>query len=619
MSSSPEQHLAGVAEELVAILRDAQEEELSAAGTLLHQRLRAPQCFVTVVGETSTGKSTLINSFIGRPLLPAFARPTTATVTHLVGLDTSKDRYFSIFRDATQEELERERFLELCEAPPADLLRLQVRFPPSRPEAAGLHVFDTPGFNSIVVEHEEVLRQFLPQSDLIVFVAGYRTGFGQSDQELLELVHQAREEDPELPVVLVVNRAPPGTTANDKRVREIVRNAADCLRYEPETLIIESTTAPHPSTGVARQTPALPDTEVLWSRICTMAREPRRLEAVRRHIAGLLLRLWEEGVANLEQRVALLRGGDEELRLILEQIALLQEARRRSLEAVSRSTERLGVALPSSIEWHATQMRERLERDVDASGKWLGKEDCVEWLSAHALPFEVRQAGRALETQIQEELERLDEELKQIANTAVMEIQRTVRLENDTVGRLTENLVRNLLQRLGGSAVHGLLRGVGGIGGAAAGAGNVVKMLVSRVGNLFGKTFGREVYRQIGKLFTKRVLQRINVAVNILIEVITFVVDANRWKGEVKERMGKTLESWREEVVKDVHESQLPQIHEANVGGVDTIYDSLIRDSERAIAEAESARPGEREKLEALLTRVKELRAHFNPYLSQEP
>ncbi|HEY0094949.1 MAG TPA: hypothetical protein VGB96_11510, partial [Archangium sp.] len=104
-----------------------------------------------------------------------------------------------------------------------------------------------------------------------------------------------------------------------------------------------------------------------------------------------------------------------------------------------------------------------------------------------------------------------------------------------------------------------------------------------------------------------------------LTELITFAVDANRWKDEVKERMGKSLEEWREGIVKDVHESQLPQIHEANVRGIDTIYDSLIRDRERAIAEAESARPGEREKLEALLTRVKELRAHFNPHLSQEP
>ena len=44
------------------------------------------------------------------------------------------------------------------------------------------------------------------------------------------------------------------------------------------------------------------------------------------------------------------------------------------------------------------------------------------------------------------------------------------------------SLVATLGQRLAGNAVNAMLRGLGGVGGATAGAGNLAKMAVSRAG-----------------------------------------------------------------------------------------------------------------------------------------
>ena len=35
-------------------------------------------------------------------------------------------------------------------------------------------IFDTPGYGSIVAEHEEVLKDFLPNSDFVVYTINYK-------------------------------------------------------------------------------------------------------------------------------------------------------------------------------------------------------------------------------------------------------------------------------------------------------------------------------------------------------------------------------------------------------------------------------------------------------------
>src|SRR4051812_27107129 len=100
MSVQGDGSLPSTAGALVAVLHECGVPDLEALGVLLHQRSRAPQCYVTVVGETSVGKSTLVNALIGREVLPAFARPTTATVTHVVCKKDGDEHSFAIYRDA---------------------------------------------------------------------------------------------------------------------------------------------------------------------------------------------------------------------------------------------------------------------------------------------------------------------------------------------------------------------------------------------------------------------------------------------------------------------------------------------------------------------------------------
>ena len=54
-------------------------------------------------------------------------------------------------------------FSHLVEKPDEKLLRLRITQPHPSQKYDGINIFDTPGYNSLITEHEEVLRNFIPE------------------------------------------------------------------------------------------------------------------------------------------------------------------------------------------------------------------------------------------------------------------------------------------------------------------------------------------------------------------------------------------------------------------------------------------------------------------------
>lgn len=88
------------------------------------------------------------------------ANPTTAAITEVeLSNRVSSDEYYAINKNAAIEKIDEELFLQLSELPDDKLKRLKV-IKSVNPAINNLRIFDTPGYGSIVKEHEEVLKDF---------------------------------------------------------------------------------------------------------------------------------------------------------------------------------------------------------------------------------------------------------------------------------------------------------------------------------------------------------------------------------------------------------------------------------------------------------------------------
>ena len=101
-----------------------------------------------------------------------------------------------------------------------------------------MNIFDTPGFGSILQQHEEILKNFIPQSDCIIYVISYRAGLNLDDADFIRFLRD--NKDDEVGIFLAINRAPVGTTEEDARVKEIKTHFAELYSLNPPSFLIHT-------------------------------------------------------------------------------------------------------------------------------------------------------------------------------------------------------------------------------------------------------------------------------------------------------------------------------------------------------------------------------------------
>lgn len=92
-----------------------QNESFSTMFKLLQERVDYPESFVTMLGETSSGKSSLLNGLLGQEVIYTSARPTTGTIVELYEYDIDeKITPYAILKNAKLRKLTDEHFHEQC-------------------------------------------------------------------------------------------------------------------------------------------------------------------------------------------------------------------------------------------------------------------------------------------------------------------------------------------------------------------------------------------------------------------------------------------------------------------------------------------------------------------------
>jgi small GTP-binding protein len=165
---------------------------------------------LVVVGEFNAGKSALINALLGQALLKEGVTPTTTQINVLKYGQTA----------GRQVVDENQHVLTL----PASLL-------------AEISIVDTPGTNAIMRAHEALTSQFVPRSDLVLFITSADRPFTESERAFLEKIRDWGKK-----VVIVINKI--DILQNEAELAEVkafvTENAHVLLGLTPEVLPVSA-------------------------------------------------------------------------------------------------------------------------------------------------------------------------------------------------------------------------------------------------------------------------------------------------------------------------------------------------------------------------------------------
>ena len=165
---------------------------------------------LVVAGEFNSGKSSFINALLGERVLPEGVTPTTDRI--------------NILRHGQQvtEQLREAYVLERTH--PAEVLR-------------EINIVDTPGTNAIIRRHEELTRDFVPRSDLVLFVTSADRPFTESERSFLEQIRQWGKK-----IVFIVNKIDILDRPDERAevLRYVGENAAGLLDETPKVFAVSA-------------------------------------------------------------------------------------------------------------------------------------------------------------------------------------------------------------------------------------------------------------------------------------------------------------------------------------------------------------------------------------------
>jgi small GTP-binding protein len=180
---------------------------------------------LVVVGEFNSGKSAFINALLGQPLLKEGVTPTTSQINLLK------------FGEVSQRQAQDAHSHVLTE--PIELLRQ-------------ISIVDTPGTNAIIKEHQAITEEFVPRSDLVLFITSADRPFTESERTFLSQIESWGKK-----IVFIINKIDIFDT--EEEVTEVVnfvrQNATKLLGTTPDIFSISARQALQAKRGDPAQWP----------------------------------------------------------------------------------------------------------------------------------------------------------------------------------------------------------------------------------------------------------------------------------------------------------------------------------------------------------------------------
>jgi GTPase Era involved in 16S rRNA processing len=552
-----------------SIAESLDSPDLAARTDWITRKVREERFFLVLVGETSTGKSTFINSLLGRRLL--YTAP-SATTDHIAevrtdatidGVDVDVQ-----LRDGGNETMSAEEYLKACETRPGSM-DLAVITVDAIPDLPGFVLVDTPGFNSVLERHTEVLHSFLPNADAAVFVFNFGKMMNPTDHAYITLVRDTIGLDN---VFFAVNRKK--GRGRDTRTPKTLAMLQEEFGY-PDHRGVYEIEARRREDGVELMCPAL--LEEVRSSI-----DEKQREAIVLNNGTALL---EDTIRDLQMEyLQILRSvadtQDENEHEIATMRALGKDYAIDVQDARDTFERRFGQLAPAFVDGLLAEVEGELQGGyTDREAIRLRIQETVIPNRFEAFNLDVQDCL----TEVMEELERKVDTRNRKAIALIYERKMSL---PPGVSKGT----RVGLRRIGGRVVtKGMLdyfARFGGVAGHKGGMTNLAKHLLSRAGNLVNKTFPKAVYDNMHRTLTRIGLTSTRVAgalAAVAMELVIIVIDFTTWRVRARHKAKKTTEDHVATLRDGVHE-EVDELFDSTLKLLQRPLDKLIQKKEMAMA-----------------------------------
>ena len=274
---------------------------------LLQQALRQLEelFLLVVVGEFNAGKSAFINALLGERVLPEGVTPTTTQIQML--------RY----GEEPDQRWERDIVVFTY---PTDWLR-------------DINLVDTPGTNAVIQRHQELTEEFVPRSDLVLFVTSADRPFSESERAFMERIRAWGKK-----VIVVVNKI--DILEGEEEVAQVLQfvdqNAGTLLGIVPQVFPVSAKLALQ-----AKQAVTEDERHALWSasRFAPLERfiletldERERIRLKLESPLGVADRLAAQYLDVVRGRLALLKDDFSTIDTVEAQLGVYEEDMRRDFK-----------------------------------------------------------------------------------------------------------------------------------------------------------------------------------------------------------------------------------------------------------------------------------------------
>jgi len=540
-----------------------ENDDIKAKNLLIKNRIINPAHYVVMLGETSSGKSALINSIFDNKILVESVRPTTGVVTEVIIGNNYEETLVAINNDFSMEIIDNDKFAALTLKPSDKLNRLRYIGPCKNSKYDGIRIFDTPGYGSLIEKHEEVLKEFIPESDFIIYVVSYKTGIGEDDFQFLKYVGEIINDNVEL--VLAINMCPQGITEDNKRISEIRKSVNECIHKDVKAFLIESSSEKNPVT------------ESLWDYIYERTNDESKREELSETLKNYQDYLLRECDIKINSRIAEIESTKENIKERVNIINNFLGEKEDILEEIENGFAKIKLKSVRIISKSDIRIKEEIFKYIYDESKWSMKEETFSLMQHYYVPKLTNKETENLITYIEDEFISLDREIETMLNAQIVKLKEDIKKNAPSYCEVIEGIIEkhrgDVVGRATGEMFRKAYKGTPKEAEDEYGTSKNLKKLV----NSFERSALGEINANLNhllKTIKATSLKGITESLDIFTDSIFFLYDSLTWQKKIEEISITAIDNWANNI-ESYTRKYLDELKETNKEGISALFNEL--------------------------------------------